>query len=191
MRTAKLMVTVLTIAVSIAILGACGASEATSTATTTGAAPGQQATSTPATGTTAPPTATPPSGTAAPTVTSPSGTAQPTDDTAAVNAAVDDVLVAIRQHDRDRLHDLSGDRLRDRTHDADREHVVNCLPEGASVQIVSRDVTITGDTATVTVTFEVTTADGATQTVERVWTFARQPDGTWRLAELPECPFQS
>ena len=185
MRTAKLMVTVLTIAVSIAILGACGASEATPTATTTGAAAGQPATSTPATGTT-----TRPAGTAAPTVTRPSGTAQPTDDSAAVSAAVDEVLVAIQERDRDRLHDLSGDQLRDRTRDADRDHVVNCLPEGASVQIVSRDVTITGDTATVTVTFEVTTADGATQTVERVWTFARQPDGTWRLAEMPECPFQ-
>lgn len=112
------------------------------------------------------------------------------DETVAVEQAADAVFDAIRQHDRDRLHDHTGDHLRDRIQDRDLDHLAQCMPEGASMEVVDRTVEIEDGTATVTHTLEVTTADGETREVERVLTFEQDEDGDWVLTELPECPFQ-
>ncbi|RIK35164.1 MAG: hypothetical protein DCC58_20790 [Chloroflexi bacterium] len=111
-------------------------------------------------------------------------------DTGAVEEAVDAVVLVLQQRDRDRLRDLTGDQLRQRVRDQELDQLQTCIPEGATVEVLGRQVTIDGDTATVTVTLQLTSADGKTSTSERVWTFERQADGSWMLAELPDCPFQ-
>lgn len=128
------------------------------------------------------------------TATSPSGggTASAVDPTAAsqdVATAADNIILALQTHDRDRLHDGSGDHLRtqDREHDFDR--LLECVPEGAMMTMVDREVTIDGDTASVVHTFEITTADGETSTVERTMVFQLDDAGKWVLSEFPECPF--
>lgn len=105
-----------------------------------------------------------------------------------VSEAADDVFSAIRDMQRDRLRDLTGQALRDRARDQDYDHLMECVPENAAIELISREVEISGDTAAVTVTFEVT-RDGETYEVERVWEFERSEDGTWLLTEFPDCPF--
>lgn len=125
-----------------------------------------------------------------PAEASPTATASATgDDAAAVGEAADEVLSAIRDQDRDRIHDLTGDQLRQRIQDQDFDQLATCLPDGASIEMLSRTVETDGDSATVTVTLQVTDDSGTSQ-VERVWEFERQDDGTWALTELPDCPFQ-
>lgn len=55
------------------------------------------------------------------------------------------------------------------------------------LDVANREITIDGDTATVTVTLDVT-IDGETSQVDRVWTYERV-DGTWVLLEVPDCIF--
>ena len=137
-------------------------------------------------------TATPVAATASPTESG-SSAGEPTasaDDQAAVEETADEFLLAMQDRDRDRMHDFSGDRLKERSQDQDFEHLAMCMPEGASMQVVDRTVDIDDATATVTQALELTAADGTTTEVERVWTFERADDGTWELSEMPECPFQ-
>jgi predicted lipid-binding transport protein (Tim44 family) len=126
-----------------------------------------------------------PSATSAAPIASASGS---DDATAQLNAAVDAILATLRDRDRDRLRGELGGQLRDRIRDQDLDRLMTCVPAGATFEVVDRQITISGDTATVTITFSVT-EDGKTTEVERVWTFTRQPDGTWLLSELPACPF--
>lgn len=111
------------------------------------------------------------------------------EDTAAVEVAVDDVFLVIQQRDQDRLRDFTGDKLQDRIQDQDLQQVATCIPDGTTVDLVSREVVVSGDTATATATFKIT-QDGETTDVQKVWEFQRQDDGTWALSALPECPFQ-
>ena len=137
-------------------------------------------------------TITPVAATASPTEPG-SGAGEPTasaDNQAAVEETADELLLAMQDRDHDRMRDFSGDRLKERSHDQDFEHLATCMPEGASIQVVDRTVDIDNGTATVTQTLELTTADGTTTEAERVWTFERADDGTWVLSEMPECPFQ-
>jgi hypothetical protein len=124
-----------------------------------------------------------------PIVTTPAtGTTAPADESA-LNEAVDEVLAALQQRDRDRLRDLSGGQLRDQARDQDFERLLQCVPDDAEIDFISRDVEIDGSNATVTITFEVT-QDGETTEVERVWEFELSEDGsTWLLMEFPDCPF--
>lgn len=112
------------------------------------------------------------------------------DDTTGLETAADEVFAAIQAHDRDRLRDATGDHDRQRIHDRDYDHLMECRPEGATMHVVDRTVTIQGDTATVVQTLELTTADGQVSTVERTLTFERSDDERWVLTALPECPFQ-
>ncbi len=96
----------------------------------------------------------------------------------------------MRSRDMTRLRDLMGDQLRQQMRDQDMQKLMDCIPAGTTVTLVNRSVAISGDTAKVTVTFSVSTAGGTPSTVQRVWEFARQSDGTWTLVSAPECPFQ-
>ncbi len=124
------------------------------------------------------------SGSVAVTVASVAGVASTvtTGEEAAVSAAVDDLAVACGAQDRDRLRDLSGDGVRDRVRDQDQ-----LFTEVEELTVIDREISITGDTATVTAMVEVT-VDGDTSQVERVWTFERV-DGVWLLSEVPDCLF--
>jgi hypothetical protein len=117
-----------------------------------------------------------------------SQTASATDAEEQVSEAVDDVFVAIRDTQRDRLRDLTGEGLRDRARDQDFDRLMECVPDDAEIELISREVQVSGDTATVIVTFEIT-QDGEASEVERIWEFERADDGTWLLTEFPECPF--
>ncbi|MEZ4572753.1 MAG: hypothetical protein R2849_21040 [Thermomicrobiales bacterium] len=55
------------------------------------------------------------------------------DQSDAVETAADRVMDAIQAHDRDRLHDATGDQARDRLQDQDFEHLARCVPDGASM----------------------------------------------------------
>lgn len=105
---------------------------------------------------------------------------------AAVVEAVDDVSAACGQRDRERLQARSADPVRDRLRDRDRNMLFG-PDEDATLTLLSRTVSIDGDTATVTVVHELT-IDGTTTEVERTWVFERTADGDWVLAELPDCP---
>ena len=62
------------------------------------------------------------------------------------------------------------------------------LPEGATIDSVTRDVQVDGTTKTVTATFHLTLADGTTSDVQRVHVYTQQADGTWLLTSAPDCP---
>ncbi|HET9017544.1 MAG TPA: hypothetical protein VFN57_18230 [Thermomicrobiaceae bacterium] len=64
------------------------------------------------------------------------------------------------------------------------------LPDGATIDSVTRDVQVDGSTKTVTVTFHLTLADGTTSDVQRVHVFTLQSDGTWLLTSAPDCPYR-
>lgn len=168
------------------LIAACGATGATSTPTTGSAAQ----VSPPPTATTAPSPAvtTPVDGSVA---TPTAGTATPSAEQEALARLSDEVLQAMRHHDRDHMRTLMGAQMRQHMHDRDMHRLQTCLPAGASVTVVDRTVDIGDDTATVTMTIELTAADGTKSTVTRVMEFARQPDGTWALSSVPACPFQA
>jgi hypothetical protein len=115
-------------------------------------------------------------------------TTQTTDATAAVDE-FDSYVAQLQQRDRDRLRDLTGDQLRQRIRDQDLDRLASCVPAGATVTVVSRSVQVSGDTATVTATLKLTLADGTSSEAQHVVTFVRQADGTWKLSEIPSCPF--
>jgi hypothetical protein len=157
--------------------GSCDKEASTATAST-------MSTSSPTTG-----TATSSPQTGRPTDASP-GSGSPTGDTAALESETLGVTQAIQQRDRDRLQDVLGDQARERARDQDFQRLRDCVPDGATMTLLNRTVSITGDTATVTVTLQMPTFDGQTMTEDRVWTFQQQPNGTWKLTEFPDCPFQ-
>lgn len=64
------------------------------------------------------------------------------------------------------------------------------LPEGATIDSVTRDVQVEGTVKTVTATFSVTLADGSQTEIERVHVFEQQPDGSWVLTSAPDCPYR-
>lgn len=111
-----------------------------------------------------------------------SGSDESSDDEAALEAAADELVVVCADQDRDRLRDLSGDGTKDRVRD--RDPLFSVVDD---LSVVDRVVSIDGDTATVTVTLEVTIDGEATQ-VDRVWTYGKV-DGTWVLADVPDCLF--
>lgn len=120
--------------------------------------------------------------------TSPAPTSD--DQITAVERAADQVMQAIRDRDRDHLHDMTGHHLRDRMHDQDFDQMMQCIPDGATVDVLARVVEIDNGTATVTHTMQLTTADGQVTEIERTWIFEQADDGTWLLSERPDCPFQ-
>ncbi len=119
----------------------------------------------------------------------PTTTATLSQDEVTLDLTVDAVFLFIRQRQRDRLRDLLGEELRQRVEEADLERLANCIPEGAVVQVASKELKVSADTATVKWTFLVTKADGSSDEVKRTWKFERRADGTWALSELPECPY--
>lgn len=125
-----------------------------------------------------------------PAATSQAGSTPVASDTAAIEATTLQIFDAIRQHDRDRLHDITGDHLRENLREQDMDHLASCIPEGTTISVVDQKVEVAGDTATVTITLELTTADGTKTTVDRTWSFEKDADGVWRLSELPECPLR-
>ncbi len=62
------------------------------------------------------------------------------------------------------------------------------LPDGATIDSVTRDVTVDGNVKTVTATFSVTLADGSQTEIQRVHVYELQPDGSWLLTSAPDCP---
>lgn len=68
--------------------------------------------------------------------------------------------------------------------------VVAWLPEGATIDSVTRDVQIDGTVKTVTATFAVTLADGSQTEIQRVHVFELQSDGSWLLTSAPDCPYR-
>ncbi len=64
------------------------------------------------------------------------------------------------------------------------------LPEGATIDSVTRDVQVEGTVKTVTATFAVTLADGSQTTIDRVHVYEQQPDGSWVLTSAPDCPYR-
>ncbi len=185
MPTRRWLLTGMLLASLAFALAACG-SDNNGTAPTPTTRPAAAAT-------TAAPTAPAPAVTATtpakpPSTTAPTGTTPTTTDTAAIQAAALRMVDAIRQHDRDQLHDMTGEHLREHLRDQDMDHLASCVPEGTGVRVVDQQVEINGDTATVRVTLELTAADGAKTTVERTLAFAKDADGVWRLSEMPECP---
>lgn len=105
--------------------------------------------------------------------------------------AVDAFVAALADRDRDRLRDGTGDELRQRLRDRDLDRLRDCVPAGATVEVVSREATVEGDEAHVRVRLRITDATGATSEVEREWELERRADGTWVLTELPSCPFDA
>ncbi len=178
----------LVIATFALVFAACGAADKTPTM-----APTQQPA---AVATSAMPTVAPsPDATATsmaqPSVSTQSGaTPSAHHDEDEIHLAATHVLDAMQRHDRDRLHELSGHHLDGHDHDRDMDHLATCMPEHATARIVDQRVEIHGDTATSTVTLELTSVDGTKTTVERTWAFAKDTDGVWRLAELPQCPLR-
>ena len=64
------------------------------------------------------------------------------------------------------------------------------LPAGATINSVTRNVQVDGTTKTVTATFHLTLADGATSDVQRVHVYTQQADGSWLLTSAPDCPYR-
>ena len=110
------------------------------------------------------------------------GTETATGETALSDAA-DELAVACGGQDRDRLRDLSGAGIRDRIRD--RDSLFSAVDD---LTVADRQIDIDGDSATVTVTLDVT-IDGETSQVDRVWTYERV-DGEWFLSDVPDCLFQ-
>jgi len=192
-----LVIGISALVVALGIVG-CGGSSATPTASSVS---GSQATSPPTTITT-PATqaaATTPAVSATGTVVT--GTVASSSDQTALVTVSDAFVQNLRDQSHDRLQDLTGDqqRLRDLTSDQlqqqltdqDLQRLTTCVPDGATVSVINRTVSVNGDTATVTVTLEMTAADGTKSTVDRVLQFVQQSDGTWKLNALPECPFST
>ena len=117
-----------------------------------------------------------------PTATSP-GDAVSADEEALAEAS-DDLVDSCATRDRDRLRDLLADGVRDRIRDQDQL----VAEDVEDVAVVSRDIAIDGDTATITVTLAVT-IDGETTEVDRVWAYERI-DGVWVLSDVPDCLFR-
>ncbi len=109
-----------------------------------------------------------------------SGTAE---DVAALTSAVDELVVVCDDGDHARMADLTGKGIPDR--DRDQDNVFN--PDVENVSVLDRDISIDGDSATVTVTLEVA-IDGDTGEVERVWDFEKVDDA-WVLSSVPDCLF--
>lgn len=103
-------------------------------------------------------------------------------DEVALSDSADELVAACGAQDRDRLRDLGGAGVRDRIRD--RDPLFSAVDE---LTTVDRRIDIDGDTATVTVTLDVT-IDGATSEVDRVWTYERV-DGEWVLSDVPDCLF--
>jgi len=64
------------------------------------------------------------------------------------------------------------------------------LPDGATIDSVTRDVQVDGNVKTVTATFTVTLSDGSQTEMQRVHTYELQSDGTWLLTSAPDCPYR-
>lgn len=88
------------------------------------------------------------------------------------------------------MRDLTGDQLRQRLQDRDLDRLTSCIPDGATVTVTDRQVSVSDGTATVTATLRITLADGTVQTVQHVVKFTQDASGVWRLAEIPACPLQ-
>lgn len=106
---------------------------------------------------------------------------------AEISEALDEVVAACGDRDRDRLQDRLADDLHDQVRDRDRDRLF--AAEGTTIELLSRTVEIDGDTATVTTVIAVT-RDDETSEVERTWVFERTEDGTWVLTEVPDCLFE-
>ncbi len=120
----------------------------------------------------------------------PTTTATLSQDEVTLDLTVNAVFLFIRQQRQERLRDLLGEGLRERVQEADLEQLATCIPEGAVVQVASKELKISGDTATVRWEFLATRANGTSDEVKRTWEFERRADGTWALSELPGCPFE-
>ena len=114
-------------------------------------------------------------------------TSEPSSDTAddeeALASAVDELVAVCEDQDHARLRDLSGPGVQDRIRDQD--NVFN--EDLENITVLDREVSIDGDSATVTVTLEIT-LDGETSEAERVWEFEKVDD-VWVLSAVPDCTF--
>lgn len=105
-----------------------------------------------------------------------------------IGRTVNAVAGAFQQRDGGKLRATLGSQLRLRVNAATAQRLANCLPAGSSVKVLDRAVSVDGATARVTVHLAITTPDGKMTQVERVWTLAKQSDGTWKVSTLPSCP---
>ena len=114
-------------------------------------------------------------------------TSEPSSDTAddeeALASAVDELVAVCEDQDHARLRDLIGPGAQDRIRDQD--NVFN--EDVENITVLDREVSIDGDSATVTVTLEIT-LDGETSEAERVWEFEKVDD-VWVLSAVPDCTF--
>jgi|GEM_PF-3935407 predicted lipid-binding transport protein (Tim44 family) len=98
-----------------------------------------------------------------------------------IHEAVEDVLGACQDQDRDRLRDRTGDRDRDRLRDGSCDAVA----DGSDVSVTEEDIAIEGDEATVTLRLRVRSRDGEVYELGDTWRFRRSDESGWVLSELP------
>lgn len=180
----------LALALGLALIAAaCGGGGKSGTKTTTPAktTPGQATTS----ATTAGGTGTPSGNTTA----RPSATAQgaqsaatsnvPPEDSAAIAAAVDQVLAALQQNDYERMRALSSASLRADVTNRQLDRVFRCFV--GRVLAGTPQMRLSGNRVRVTVNFQSTVATPRTVAAENPWEFQREQGG-WLLRSLPSCP---
>ena len=113
------------------------------------------------------------------------------DDTDSNDIALGYVLGTVNQNkDPERLRTLMTDELDAQTTDVELADTLRCIPISLVDVLVGREVQRDGDTATITATYEVSSAEGGddTRRLERVWEFQRVEDG-WLLSGLPSCSY--
>ena len=98
-----------------------------------------------------------------------------------IHQAMEDVLGACQDQDRDRLRDRTGEQDRDRLRDGSCDAVA----DGSEVSVVEEDIAVDGDEATVTLRLRVRSRDGETYELGDTWRFRWSDEAGWVLSELP------
>jgi inhibitor of cysteine peptidase len=114
-----------------------------------------------------------------------------------VESVASAIAIGIRDRDQERLRDLADDPDRDqlRTHDQIRDRLqlldqlALCLPAGASLEIVSLQTSVAGDTATTAARLRLQDGSNLSE-VDQVWQFRRNAQNQWLIDDqVPTCPF--
>ena len=111
------------------------------------------------------------------------------EDQTGVTTAVDAVAAALQARSIDDLRALYPADERERLDDEQLSRQASCLPENAEMEIKTFEVESTRDGARARITFGLTPESGSPFEAVRDWRFLRQDDGTWLLANRPDCPF--
>lgn len=108
---------------------------------------------------------------------------------AELRSAASELVEAIEAGDREGIQELASDSLRERIQESDLDRLADCIGEGQEVQILPGPVTISGNAASVDVTWRITVGERSDEG-KRNWQYERLADGSWALSALPECPVQ-